>query len=117
MYLFDFIMTPLQYPFMVRGLIASVIVGIVCAVLGVYVVLRGMALLGNALAHAILPGVAISYLWAGYQQTWLFVGGLLAGIITALGIGSIRKGGVKEDTAVGVIFSAMFILILSFLML
>lgn len=107
---FSLIFGPLSYPFMTRGLIAATIVGVVCAVLGAYIVLRGMALFGNALAHAILPGVAISYLLGGSQQSWLFAGGLVAGIFTALGIGAISKGGLKEDTAVGVIFAGMFAL-------
>jgi ABC-type Mn2+/Zn2+ transport system permease subunit len=89
---------------------AALIVGIVCAVLGSYIVLRGMALFGNAMAHAILPGVAVSYLVGGSNQSWLFAGGLVAGIVTALGIGAISKGGLKEDTAIGVIFTGMFAL-------
>jgi len=59
---FDFLTAPLAYPFMVRGLIAAVLVGVVCATVGTYIVLRGMAFFGDALAHAILPGVAIGYL-------------------------------------------------------
>ncbi len=106
----DFLLNPLGYAFMVRGLIAAFIVGIVCAVLGTYIVLRGMALFGNALAHAILPGVAVGYLLAGNQQSWLFAGGLAAGIFTALGIGAISKEGLKADTATGVIFAGMFAL-------
>jgi ABC-type Mn2+/Zn2+ transport system permease subunit len=108
--LLELLLDPLSYPFMMRGLAAAIIVGIVCAVLGAYIVLRGMALFGNALAHAILPGVAVSYLLAGNNQTWLFAGGLAAGILTSLGIGAISKGGIKEDTAIGVIFSGMFAL-------
>jgi len=104
------LLEPLAYPFMMRGLLAALIVGVVCAVLGSYIVLRGMALFGNALAHAILPGVAVAYLLGGSGQSWLFVGGLTAGILTALGIGAVGRGGVKEDTAVGVIFSGMFAL-------
>ena len=61
----EFILEPLQYSFMVRGMIAAVLVGIVCAVVGTYVVLRGMAFFGDALAHSILPGVAIGYLVGG----------------------------------------------------
>ena len=57
----DFLLEPLQYAFMVRGLIAAILVGIVCAVVGTYVVLRGMAFFGDALAHAILPGIAVGY--------------------------------------------------------
>ena len=107
--LFNWIIEPLSYAFMIRGLAAVVIVGIVSGVLGTFVILRGMALFGNALAHAILPGVAIAYLLAGTSQ-WLFVGGLAAGIVTALGIGAISKEGVKEDTATGVMFVSMFAL-------
>lgn len=105
-----FLFEPLGYAFMVRGLLAAIIVGIVCAVLGTYIILRGMALFGNALAHAILPGVAVAYLIGGNSQMWLFGGGLAAGILTTLGIGAISKEGVKEDTATGVIFVSMFAL-------
>jgi manganese/iron transport system permease protein len=106
----EFILEPLRYEFMVRGLIAALVVGIVSPVLGTYIVLRGMALFGNALAHAILPGVAMAYLLGGSGQTGLFVGGMVAGVATALGIGAISKGGIKEDTAIGVIFTGMFAL-------
>lgn len=104
------ILEPLGYAFMTRGLIAAIIVGTVCAVLGTYIVLRGMSLFGNALAHAILPGVAVGYLIGGNSQGWLFGGGLVAGIVTALGIGAISKGGIKQDTAIGVMFTGMFAL-------
>jgi ABC-type Mn2+/Zn2+ transport system permease subunit len=104
------IFTPLGYAFMIRGLIAALIVGVVCATLGAYIILRGMALFGNAMAHAILPGVAVSFLLGSGNQSWLFAGGLVAGIFAALGIGAISKGGIKEDTAIGVIFSGMFAL-------
>jgi manganese/iron transport system permease protein len=103
-----FFVEPFGYAFMARGLIAALIVGMVCATLGTYIVLRGMALFGNALAHAILPGVAVAYLLGGSGQPRLFVGGLIAGIVTALGIGAMSKGGLKEDTAIGVIFAGMF---------
>ena len=63
------LLQPLQYPFMLRGMTAAVLVGIVCAVLGAYVVLRGMAFFGDALAHAILPGLAVGYLvGAGHRR-------------------------------------------------
>ena len=106
----NLIAEPLGYAFMTRGLIAALIVGVVCAVLGTYIVLRGMALFGNALAHAILPGVAVSYLLGGNNQGWLFAGGLTAGILAAMGIGAIGKGPIKEDTAIGVIYTGMFAL-------
>jgi manganese/iron transport system permease protein len=102
---------PLQYAFMLRGLIAVIMVGVVCAVVGSFVVLRGMAFLGDALAHAILPGVAIGYLVSGGARGALFWWGLGAAVLTALGIGAIGKGSqVKEDTAIGIIFAGMFAL-------
>ena len=107
----DLLLQPLSHPFMVRGLIAAVLVGVVCAILGAYVVLRGMAFLGDALAHSILPGVAIGYLIGGGARGPLFWWGMAAGIVTALGIGAIsRQGEIKEDTAIGVIFAGMLAL-------
>jgi len=98
---------PLRYPFMLRGLLASLMVGTLCSVVGTYVVLRGMAFFGDALAHAILPGVAVAYL----LDANLFWGALGMGLLTALGIGYVsRRGQVKEDTAIGVIFAASFAL-------
>jgi ABC-type Mn2+/Zn2+ transport system permease subunit len=92
---------------MVRGLWASLMVGTLSAVVGTYVVLRGMAFFGDALAHAILPGVAIAYL----LQLNLFWGALGMGVITAVGIGYVtQRGQIKEDTAIGVIFAASFAL-------
>jgi manganese/iron transport system permease protein len=98
---------PLQYAFMTRGLLAALMVGIVCPVLGAYVVLRGMAFFGDALAHIILPGVAIAYL-LGWP---LGVGALIAGILAAVGIGALsQRKEIKEDTAMGVIFAGAFAL-------
>ncbi|HRU93978.1 MAG TPA: metal ABC transporter permease, partial [Anaerolineae bacterium] len=102
---------PLQYAFMQRGLVAVVLVGVVCAVVGSFVVLRGMAFLGDALAHAILPGVAIGYLVNGGERGALFWWGLGAAVVTALGIGAIgKRTEVKADTAIGIIFAGMFAL-------
>ena len=99
----DWLIQPLTYGFMQRGMAAAVIVGIVCAVIGCYVVLRGMAFIGDALAHAILPGVAISYLLGGN----LLIGALVAAIVVALGIGLFsRREVIKEDTAIGILFAA-----------
>jgi ABC-type Mn2+/Zn2+ transport system permease subunit len=82
-------------------------VGTLCAVVGTYVVLRGMAFFGDALAHAILPGIAIAYLLGAN----LFWGALAMGLVTAVGIGYLsRRGQVKEDTAIGVTFAACFAL-------
>ena len=99
----SYLLVPLQYAFMVRALLASVIVGVLCAVMGTYVVLRGMAFLGDALAHAILPGVAIAYLLHGN----LLVGALVAAVVIALSIGLFSKdGAIREDTAIGILFAA-----------
>jgi ABC-type Mn2+/Zn2+ transport system permease subunit len=107
----DWLLGPLQYEFMVRGFGAAILVGIVCGVLGSYVVLRGMAFLGDALAHAVLPGIAAGYLLGGGAQGPLFWGALAAGIGAAIGIGAISKSGqIREDTAIGIIFSGMFAL-------
>lgn len=99
----DWLIEPLAYSFMQRGLLASLMVGILCAIVGCYVVLRSMAFLGDALAHAILPGVAIAYLLRGN----LTIGALAAAVTVALGIGFIsRQGALKEDTAIGILFAA-----------
>ena len=109
--LIDWIIGPMSYPFMVRGLVAVVMVGIVCATVGTYVVLRGMAFFGSALAHAILPGVAAGYLVSGGARGPVFWWGLGTAILTAVGIGAVGKGAkVKEDTAIGIIFAGMFAL-------
>ncbi len=107
----DFFLAPLAYPLIMRGLLAALVVGIVCAVLGTFVVLRGMAFLGDALAHAILPGLAIGYLVGGGARGSLFWWALATGIITALSIGAVSlRGQIREDTAIGVIFAGMFAL-------
>jgi ABC-type Mn2+/Zn2+ transport system permease subunit len=99
----EWLVTPLTYEFMLRGLLASLMVGIICAVVGCYVVLRSMAFLGDAIAHAILPGVALAYLLQGN----LIVGALIAAVAVALGIGFFsRQGSIKEDTAIGIMFAA-----------
>jgi manganese/iron transport system permease protein len=106
-----FLLEPLQYEFMVRGMSAAVLVGIVCAVVGTYVVLRGMAFFGDALAHTILPGIAIGYLVSGGARDTLFWWALGTAVIAAWGIGAISKQAeIKEDTAIGIIFAGMFAL-------
>jgi manganese/iron transport system permease protein len=98
---------PFSFPFMVRGFWAALLVGIVVPVLGTYVVLRGMAFFGDALAHIMLPGVVIAFL-IGWP---LAVGGLAAGVIAALLIGAISQGtSVREDAAIGVVFAGAFAL-------
>lgn len=107
----EFLTQPLQYAFMVRGLIAALLTGIVCATVGSYVVLRGMAFFGDALAHAMLPGIAIGYLVSGGAREPLFWWALLTAVLSSLGIGWIsRSAEVREDTAIGIVFAGMFAL-------
>ncbi len=109
--LFDWLLEPLQYAFMQRGLIAALLAGVICAVVGTYVVLRGMAFFGDALAHTILPGVAVGYLVSGGAREPLFWWALGTSVAASLGIGAIsRSGRIKEDTAIGIIFAGMFAL-------
>jgi ABC-type Mn2+/Zn2+ transport system permease subunit len=97
-----FLTDPLSYEFIVRGVLAAVIVGITCGVIGCYVVLKSLAFMGDALAHAILPGVAIAYL----LSVNLLLGALVAAILVALGIGFVsRRGDLREDTAIGILFA------------
>lgn len=103
----NWLLEPFQYSFMQAGLLAAVLVGVNCAIVGVYVVLRRMAFIGDALAHTVLPGLVVAYL----NNLNLYVGAMVAGIITALGIGWVsRREAIREDTAIGVIFTAMFAL-------
>ncbi len=98
---------PLQYGFMRQALIAGLLVGTTCSMLGVYVVLRRLAFLGDAVAHTTLPGLVVAYL-----NRWnLLLGALVAALVTALGIGYLsRRERLREDTAIGVLFSGMFAL-------
>jgi manganese/iron transport system permease protein len=98
---------PLQFQFFVRALLASAMVGVVCAVVGTYMVLRGLAFMGDALSHAAFPGVVIAYMLKGP----FYLGAAIAAIVTALAIGFIsRRGNLREDTAIGVVFAGMFAL-------
>lgn len=103
----DWLLEPLQFTFFVRALASAIVVGVVCSVLGAYIVLRGMAFFGDALAHTILPGVAIAFL-AGWP---LAIGALIFGLLTAVGIGFItERSTIKEDTAIGIVFAGFFAL-------
>lgn len=98
---------PFNYAFMIRGMWASLIVGVVCPVLGTYVVLRGMAFLGDALAHIILPGVVMAFL-LGWP---LAAGALLVGVLAALAIGALgKRSEIKQDAIIGVVFAGAFAL-------
>lgn len=103
----DWLVAPWSEAFLAQSFVAALLVGIVCPVVGTYVVLRGMAFFGDALAHTILPGVVIAFL-LGWP---LALGALVMGILTAIGIGALSsQAEVREDTAIGVIFAAAFAL-------
>jgi manganese/iron transport system permease protein len=103
----DAILEPLAYPFFVRALLAVTIVGLVCAVVGSYMVLRGLAFMGDALSHSAFPGVVAAYLLQGP----FYIGAAVAAVGTALAIGWVtRRGRLRGDTAIGVLFAGMFAL-------
>ncbi len=100
--IFAWLAEPLSYPFMLRGLLAALMIGLVVPVLGCYVVLRGMAFYGDALAHIILPGVVVAFL-LGWP---LAIGALVVGVLAALAIGAISSSAsIREDSAIGVVFA------------
>lgn len=101
------LLEPLQHLFLLKALLASLLVGATCSLLGVFVVLRRMAFLGDAVAHTTLPGLVIAYL-----NRWnIFLGAVVAALITALGIGWLsQRERLREDAAIGVFYSGMFAL-------
>src|SRR5258708_5623909 len=108
---------PLSYPFMQNALLAMLMLGCVAGTIGAYVVVRGMAFLTDALGHAILPGVAIAYLSGGVHGP-LLIGAGIAGGITAIVIGLFTRGGkLREDTAIGIVFTGALALGLAILSL
>ncbi|SIT74868.1 metal ABC transporter permease [Edaphobacillus lindanitolerans] len=97
----------LNYAFLQKAMFTSMMVGIICGVIGCFIVLRGMSLMGDAISHAVLPGVAISYM-IGVNY---FYGAVVAGVLTSVGIGFVsEKSRIKNDSAIGIIFSAFFAL-------
>jgi len=99
----------LQQEWAIRALIASSLVGVMCGVLGSFIVLRNMSLVGDALAHAILPGVVFAFVLVGYSALGFFTGAVIAGLLTAVGITWIQHNvGTKNDAAIGIVFTAMF---------
>jgi manganese/iron transport system permease protein len=107
----ELLIEPLKPEFMQRAMLAVMMIGIVSGVVGAYVVTRGMAFLGDALAHSVLPGVAIAFLTSGSSGQSLLVGGLAAGIVSALGVGFLTRGErLAQDTAIGIVFSGMLAL-------
>ena len=103
----DFLLAPLEYEFFVRALIASALVGVACAVVGAFVVLKGMSFVGDAVSHSAFPGVVLAYL-LGLP---IILGGAVAAIGTALGISALtRRSGLRADAVIGVLFAGMFAL-------
>jgi manganese/iron transport system permease protein len=101
----DAILEPLALGFFVRALVASALVGVVCAVVGTYVVLRGVAFIGDAIAHAGFPGVVAAYM----LSLPFYAGAAVAAVGTALAIGFVtRRAGIRQDTAIGVLFAGTF---------
>ena len=100
-----FITDPMAYGFMQRGLVAAVLVGVLCAVMGTFVVLKGLAFIGDAVSHATFPGLVIAYM-LGLP---LYIGGAVAAVAVSLAIGAVsRRGRLRFDTAVGVLFAGSF---------
>jgi ABC-type Mn2+/Zn2+ transport system permease subunit/Mn-dependent DtxR family transcriptional regulator len=107
----QYILEPVKYEFIQRALVASITIGISCGLIGTYIMLRRMSLIGDALAHAVLPGVVVSFIIAGKSEVGLFVGAVVSGIVTVLLIGFVnRNSRIKEDTSIGIIFTGAFAL-------
>ena len=105
MTMLDWIVVPLSYPFMQRALVVSLLVAAVCAVLSCYLVLKGWSLMGDAISHAVLPGIVVAYV-LGLP---LAIGAFAAGLSCALLTGYLKENSrVKEDTVMGIVFSGMF---------
>ena len=103
----DLILGPLEYDIFLRSLLAVVMVGIVCAVIGTFVVLKGLAFIGDAISHAAFPGVVAAYLLGGSY----LIGAAIAAVSTALATRYItRRGNLRSDTSIGVLFAGMFAL-------
>ncbi|WP_051038320.1 metal ABC transporter permease [Vreelandella jeotgali] len=103
----EFINDIIQYDFVRKGLFASIMVGIICGVLGCFIVLRGLSLMGDAVSHAIVPGVAISFIFS----INIFYGAVAAGTLAALGIGYVQQNSrIKQDSSIGIIFTAFLAL-------
>lgn len=103
----EFLIEPLQYSFMQRSLVTAVLVGIVCATVGSYLMVQRLALLGEAISHSALPGLAIAFI-VGAD---IFIGAFIAGVISTIVITWIRtRSQIKEDAAMGIVYSAFFAL-------
>ncbi|MEA5617753.1 metal ABC transporter permease [Cronbergia sp. UHCC 0137] len=103
----NILIEPLQYGFMQRSLIIAILVGLLCAVVGSYLMVQRLALLGDAISHSVLPGLAIAFMVGGN----IFVGAFIAGILSTVAITFINtRSPIKEDAAMGIVLSAFFAL-------
>src|SRR5690606_8118816 len=103
--LWDFFAVPLAYPFMQRALLVEVLIGAVSAVLSCYLVLKGWALMGDAISHAILPGIVLAYVLGMPLSLGAFAAGLTCATLT----GYLKENSrIREDTVMGIVFSGMF---------
>ena len=101
----NFIDALMYYGFLQKALTTSIMVGVICGVIGCFIILRGMALMGDAISHAVLPGVALSYM-LGIN---FFFGAVFTGVLTSLGIGFISQNSrIKNDVSIGIMFTAAF---------
>ena len=107
MSIFEILLEPLDYAFMQRALAVTVIASVVCAVLSCWLVLIGWSLMGDAVSHAVLPGVALAYIVGAPFA----IGAVLFGFLAVALIGAVRDTSrVKEDAAIGMVFSTLFAL-------
>lgn len=105
--LLDLLLEPLSYGFLQRGLVAGILIGVICAVIGTFVVLKGFAFIGDALAHIAFTGIVVAFI-AGFA---FYLGALVAAVLAALGIGVVsRRAGISTDTSIGILFSGVFAL-------
>ncbi len=105
--IWNWIIEPLQYSFMQRALVVAVVVGAICAVVGSYLMVQRLALLGDAISHSLLPGVATAYIF----HVSIFLGALIAGLLSTVIINGIKNfSKIKEDAAMGIVFSSFFAL-------
>ncbi|MCX8583647.1 MULTISPECIES: metal ABC transporter permease [unclassified Gilliamella] len=103
--IWELIYHPLTIPFVQRAILAALATGIVCALLSCFLVLKGWSLMGDAISHAVLPGIVLAYL-AGIP---LIIGAFASGLFCSVATGYIKDNSrIKEDTVMGIVFSGMF---------
>jgi manganese/iron transport system permease protein len=104
-YFDTYVVEPLQYPFMIRALIVSICIGVMCPVIGSFVITRGLSFMGDALAHSVMPGIVIAYIVG--INVWFSALPSAIGVALLIGL-IVRRTGIREDTTIGIIFAGMF---------